>query len=195
MLDHFIRGQDFISLIWLLLHHGWVCYGCYNLVLHHCYKQICKCWIIYCCYHTTFVLPYIILQIACCKQIDISTYPTSILSTPWGWVTHICIGKLTIIGSDNGLSHGRLPSHYLKQYWNIYLYIYILNGLLGRYLSEILIGVQMFSFKEMHLKMSSVKWHPFCLGLNMLTANRCSLYQFIQNHEPLNMGKLMTWIH
>ena len=23
--------------------------------------------------------------------------------THWDWVTHICIGKLTIIGSDNGL--------------------------------------------------------------------------------------------
>ena len=27
--------------------------------------------------------------------------------THWGRVTHICIGKLTIIGSDNGLSPGR----------------------------------------------------------------------------------------
>ena len=27
--------------------------------------------------------------------------------THWGWVTHICVNKLTIIGSDNGLSPGR----------------------------------------------------------------------------------------
>ena len=27
--------------------------------------------------------------------------------THWGRVTHICVGKLTIIGSDNGLSPGR----------------------------------------------------------------------------------------
>ena len=27
--------------------------------------------------------------------------------THWGRVTHICINKLTIIGSDNGLSPGR----------------------------------------------------------------------------------------
>ena len=27
--------------------------------------------------------------------------------TPWGWVKHICISKLTIIGSDNGLLPGR----------------------------------------------------------------------------------------
>ena len=34
----------------------------------------------------------------------------------WGRVTHICVSKLTIIGSYNGLSP---PSHYLKQCWNI----------------------------------------------------------------------------
>ena len=28
--------------------------------------------------------------------------------------------------------------------------------------------IQTFSFKEMHFKMSSVKWHSFCLGLNVL---------------------------
>ena len=33
-----------------------------------------------------------------------------------GRVTHICVGKLTIIASDKGLS---APSHYLNQYWNI----------------------------------------------------------------------------
>ena len=27
--------------------------------------------------------------------------------THWGRVTHICVGNLTIIGSDNGLSSGR----------------------------------------------------------------------------------------
>ena len=27
--------------------------------------------------------------------------------THWGRVTHICVGKLTIIGSDNGLSPAR----------------------------------------------------------------------------------------
>ena len=27
--------------------------------------------------------------------------------THWGWVTHVCISKLPILGSDNGLSPGR----------------------------------------------------------------------------------------
>ena len=40
--------------------------------------------------------------------------------THWGRVTHICIGKLTIIGSDNGLSPGRRQAiDYLNQCWNI----------------------------------------------------------------------------
>ena len=39
---------------------------------------------------------------------------------------------------------------------------------LGTNFSEILIGIQIFSFNKMRLKMSSVKWRPFCLGLNVL---------------------------
>ena len=35
--------------------------------------------------------------------------------THWGRVTHICVSKLTTIGSDNGLA----PNHYLNQWWNI----------------------------------------------------------------------------
>ena len=31
----------------------------------------------------------------------------NVLLTHWGRVTHIRVGKLTIIGSDNGLSPGR----------------------------------------------------------------------------------------
>ena len=34
--------------------------------------------------------------------------------------------------------------------------------------SEILIEIQIFSFKKMHLKVSSAKSLPFCLGLNVL---------------------------
>ena len=38
--------------------------------------------------------------------------------THWDRVTHICVNKLTIIGSDNGLSQSA-PSHYLNQWWDI----------------------------------------------------------------------------
>ena len=46
----------------------------------------------------------------------------------------------------------------------------LLIGPLGPNFNEILIGIQTFSFTKMHLKMSSGKWRPFCLGLNVLIA-------------------------
>ena len=75
---------------------------------------------------------------------------------------YICIGKLTIIGSDNGLS----PDRRQAIIWtNAGL---LLIGPLGTNFSEILIKILTFSFKKMRLKVSSAKWWPFCLGLNVL---------------------------
>ena len=84
--------------------------------------------------------------------------------THWGRVTHICVGKLTIIGSDNGLSPGRRQAII---WTNAEI---LLIGPLGTNFSENLIGIQIFSFKKMHLKMSSAKWRLFRLGLNELTS-------------------------
>ena len=76
---------------------------------------------------------------------------------------HICINKLTIIGSDNGLS----PDWHQAIIWtNADL---LLIGPLGTNISEILIEILTFSFKKMHMKASSAKRRPFCLGLNVLT--------------------------
>ena len=82
--------------------------------------------------------------------------------THWGWVTHICIGKLTIIGSDNGL----LPGQRQAIIWtNDGI---LLNGLPGTNFKDILIEIHTFSFKKIHFKMSCEKWRPFCLGLHVL---------------------------
>ena len=83
--------------------------------------------------------------------------------THWGRVTHICISKLTTIGSDNGLSPGRCQA-IIWTNGEI-----LLIGPLATNFSEILIEIRIFSFKKMHLKMSSGKWRPSCLGLNVLT--------------------------
>ena len=83
-------------------------------------------------------------------------------SSHWGRVTHICISKLTNIGSDNGLSPGRRQAIV----WNNA--VILLIGPLGTNFSEILIGIQTFSLKKIHLKMSFAKCRPFCLGLNVL---------------------------
>ena len=89
---------------------------------------------------------------------------TEFTLTHWGRVTHIFVGKLTNIGSDNGLSPGRRQA-------NIWTNAGIsLIGPFRTNFSEILIRIQTFSFKKMHLKMSSAKWRPFCLGLNELTS-------------------------
>ena len=75
---------------------------------------------------------------------------------------HICVGKLIFIGSDNGLS----PDRCQAIIWpNAGL---LLIGPLGTNFSENLIRIQSFSFKKMHLKMSSAKWRPFCYGINVL---------------------------
>ena len=85
-----------------------------------------------------------------------------LLLTHWGRVTHICVGNLTIIGPDNGLSPGRRQDII---WTNAGI---LLIGHWGTNFSEILIGIHTFSFKKIHLQMSSAKWRPFCLGLNML---------------------------
>ena len=85
--------------------------------------------------------------------------------THWGRVTHICVSKLTIIGSDNGLSPGRRQAII---WTNVGI---LLIGPLGANFSEILIEILTFSFKKMRFKVSSAKWRPFCLGLNGLNGN------------------------
>ena len=82
--------------------------------------------------------------------------------THWGRVKHICISNLTIIGSDNGLSPGRRQAII---WTNVRI---LLIGPLGTNFSEMLIEIHIFSFKKIDLKMSSGKWRPFCLGLNVL---------------------------
>ena len=85
----------------------------------------------------------------------------SIMLPHWGRVMHICIGNLTIIGSDNGLS----PNRRQAITWNNVEIL--LFGPLGTNFNEFLIKIRIFSFKKMHLKMSVKRW-PFCLGLNVL---------------------------
>ena len=91
---------------------------------------------------------------------------TVLQRTHWDQVTHICVSELTIIGSDKGLSPGRRQA-----------IIWTNTGILliepiGTNVSEISIRIYTFSFKKMHLNMSSVTWRPFCLGLNVLKRSR-----------------------
>ena len=85
-----------------------------------------------------------------------------VILTHWGRVTHICVDKLTIIGSDNGLSPGRRQAII----WTSAGILLIRT--LGTNFSEILGEIHSFSFSKIHLKMSSAKWRLFGLGLNEL---------------------------
>ena len=86
--------------------------------------------------------------------------------THWGRVTHICVSKLTIIGSGNGLS----PDRCQAIIWTNVGLLFIAP--LGTNSCETIIEIIVFSFKKMRLKVSSAKRRPFCLGLNVLSQNR-----------------------
>ena len=96
------------------------------------------------------------------NSLKLSFAPCIKTLTHWGRVTHICISKLIIIGSNNGLSPG----------WGqaiIWTSAGLLSiGPLGTNFSYILIKLQNFSVMKMHLKMLSAKCRPFCLGLIVL---------------------------
>ena len=89
---------------------------------------------------------------------------------------HICVGKLSIIASDNGLSPGRRQAIIWTSSG------ILLIGPLGSNFSGIAIKIHTFSFKNMHLKMSSGKWRPFRLGLKMLKQHNLILL----THLPLD---------
>ena len=93
------------------------------------------------------------------KESSVKIFVCLVCLSHWGRVTH----KLIIIGSNNGLSPDRrqaiiwtnarlLPIGPLRTYM---------------YFNENLIKIQQFSLKKMHVKMSSAKWRPSCLGLNV----------------------------
>ena len=80
-------------------------------------------------------------------------------------VMHICVGNLTIIGSANDLSPDRRQAIISTNAGMLFIGPYGIN------FSEILTEIHTLSFKEMHLKISSGKWQPFCLDLNRLKSD------------------------
>ena len=70
-------------------------------------------------------------------------------------MTHICVRKLTSIGSHNGLASGRRQAIIWADAE------ILLIGPLGTNFSEILIENQTFALKKIHLKKLSAKCRPF----------------------------------
>ena len=82
-------------------------------------------------------------------------------------MTHIYASVIWVsIGSDNGLSPDRCQAIIWTNAGILLIWP------LGTTLSETSIVVYISSFKEMHLKMLSVKCHPFFLSLNVLGINQ-----------------------
>ena len=75
------------------------------------------------------------------------------------WMTHICVNKLAIIGSDNGLVPSR---HQATIRTNVRI---LLVGPLGTNFSEILIEIYIVSFKKMHflLEMAAIFSRAQCV--------------------------------
>ena len=110
--------------------------------------------------------------------------------TNWGRVTHVCVDKLTIIGSDNGLS----PERRQAIIWTNAGILLIRP--LGTNFSEILIEIQTFSLKKIRLKISSAKCCSFRLGLNVRCEFDCHP---ARGHQPpkqcLKLGKVMYFLY
>ena len=88
-------------------------------------------------------------------------------------MTHPCVSKLNIIDSNNGLSPGWRHAIIWTNVGNM------LVGNLVTNLSEILSEIHTFSFKIMHLEISSAKWQPFCHSLTVLTHLRSGYHMIM----------------
>ena len=93
--------------------------------------------------------------------------------THWGRVTHICVGNLTTIGSDNGLPPGRRQAIIWTKCWNIVNWtprnIYQWNFNRNSYNF-----IQENAFENVVCEMASI-----CLGLNLLTHVNTILHQAV----------------
>ena len=83
-------------------------------------------------------------------------------------VVHIYVNKIITIVSDNGIS----PVRRKAIIWANAGILCI--GTLGMKFRTILIEINIFSFKNLPLKILSAKWCPFRLGLNVLTTTATS---------------------
>ena len=122
-----------------------ICYRNVHMCAHFCYKMVYR------------GMHHFVTEMCICVHFCYKMFCRGIFVTHWDRV-----GKLTIIGSDNGLSPGRRQAII---WTNAEI---LLIRTLGTDFSEILSGIHTFSFKKMHLKMSSAKWRQFGLGLNLL---------------------------
>ena len=95
--------------------------------------------------------------------------------------------RYTIIASDNDLSPGGLQAII---WTNAGI---LLTGPLGTNFSENSIEMHTFSFKKMHLKMSSGKWQPFCLGINVLSSDLICVLLLLDKKALPSIKTIIFW--
>ena len=97
--------------------------------------------------------------------------------THWSWLTHICVGNLTIIGLDDGLS----PGHYLIQCWSIVNWN-ITNKFQWNLKRNLYIFIPKNALENVVCEMASI-----CLGLNVLTLN-------VREPSYLGLTRSISWL-
>ena len=160
-IDHLFRQHMYVCNFWVtnknsstfVFHEGIITYIHYPSFLF-CFQSVFRSTIV--AYFTKEVNPCFAKQ-----PLHFSGGEAKIGLTHWGRVTHICVSILTIIGSDIGLSPGRRQAIIWTNAGILLIWPLGINFI------EILIEIQIFPFKKMHLKMSSAKWR---LGLNVFTS-------------------------
>ena len=98
-----------------------------------------------------------------------------------GRVTHICVSKLTIMGSVNGLAPTRWRQAIISTNVGI-----LLIGSQGTNFNDYLIAIHSFHSRKSIRKTSSEKWQPFCLGLNVTTLVSVALPFLVMPHEIIH---------
>ena len=103
-----------------------------------------------------------------------------------GWVTHICVSKLAIIGSDNGLSPGRrqdiiwinagilLPGPLGKNLWNSY--------------RNSIIFIQENAFESVVCEMTAILSQPQCVNNAYV-----DFHSFPKNWDGTDRWHLSSW--
>ena len=166
----------FTKVFWMLVSiNECLCDGIYVYIYIYRYIYIYTAFnglihMVYCLLYTYIISSPVITMSTFCDTI---LHCMGVILTHWGRVTHIFVGNLTIIGSDKGLSPGRRQAII---WTNVGI---LLIGLLGTNFSEIQIEIRAFSFKNMRLKVSSAKWRPSCLGLNVLNCLHLAHYLYL----------------
>ena len=94
--------------------------------------------------------------------------------THWSRVTHICVSKLTIIGSDNGVAPGRRQAIIWTSAG-----ILLIQTLGTNFNENLRWNSCIFIQETMYWKMLSAKWCPICLGLNVFKVIIQCMFKYI----------------